>query len=163
MYEWRYDPTTKNPGEISELTDRRGRILFSMAPGTDEAAANGMYVAAFHATSASSTSYIKLYFSANNTLKLEYMDKYGTARSDTWDCTSSLAHDGTVYDVKIEYDDDEMVLYIDNVAKVTLSNYVRFGPNAVPNYYTLGTDIDGANAYTSTTYSVPDMTLYDYA
>lgn len=160
--EWRYEPWTENPGEISELTDRRGRILFNFAPGTDEAAANGMYVAAFHAKSASSTSYIKLYFSANNTLKLEFMDRAGSARSDTWDCTGALAHDGTTYDAMIEYDNGYMKLWIDNSLKITLSYDVRFGPNAVPDYYTLGTDIAGANAYTSTVYTYPTMAIYDY-
>jgi len=157
--EWRYEPWDERSGEISELTDRRGRILFNMAPGTDEAAATGMYVAAFHA---SSTSYIKLYFSDNNELKLEFMDRAGSARSGTWDCTSSLAHDGTTYDVMIEYDHDYMKLYVDNDLKVTLTYDVRFGANAVPNHYALGTDIDGANAYTSTTYTYPTMNIYDY-
>ena len=160
--EWRYDPTTKNPGEISELGPRQGRILFNMAPGTDEGAANGMYVCAFHAKSASSTSYIKVYFSANNEITLAFMDEKGSEQTDTWDCTGALAHDGTTYDVAIDYDRTYMKLYIDNSEVASIDYGIKFGPNAVPDHYTLGTDIDGSNTYTSTTFTVPTMSLYDY-
>jgi hypothetical protein len=158
--EWRYDARNyqQDAGSISELTNRRGRILFKMTPGTDEAAADGMYVGAWHNLSAN---YIKLYFSGHNTLKLEYYDLSASARSDTWDCSGALDHTGTAYDVKIEYNRTFMKLYVDNTLRITLSYDVDFG-TAVPDYFTLGTDIDAGNAYTSTTYTYPTMNIYDY-
>lgn len=158
--EWRYDKRQHQDaaGSISELMPRSGRILFNMNPGTDEAAATGMFVGAWHNKSAN---YIKLYFSDNNELKLEYYDLAASARSDTWDCTGALDHVSSTYDVKIEYDRTYMKLYIDNVKKITLEYDVDFG-TATPDYFTLGTDIDAANAFTSTTYTYPTMNIYDY-
>ena len=103
------------------------------------------------------------YFSANNTVKLEWIDLGGTARSDTWDATGALAHDGTEYDVRIRYEPFSMRLYIDGVEKIVITDYdVNFG-TAVPDYFTLGTDIDAANTYTSTTFSEPTENIYWYS
>ena len=54
-----------------------------------------------------------------------------------------------------------MKLYVDNVLKITLNTDIDFG-SAVPNYYTLGTSIVAGGAYTSTTYDLADMKIYDY-
>jgi len=158
--EWRYDPKEGVSGACEQLTPRKGRILFQVTPGTAPASANGMYVGEWYY---STTSYIRMYFSANNTITLAYMDKKGTARSGTWDCTLAF-NSGTAYEVKIEYDDAEkyMKLYIDDVLKITISNDVRFDSGSTPFYYKLGTTIGGTGTYTSTTYTAPTMSKYDY-
>lgn len=159
--EWRYDPRIhqQRAGSCSGLTARRGRILFQCKPGTAPASANGMYIGEWR--NLSGTHYILLYFSGASTVTLAYLDLGGSVRTDTWDCTSSLAS-GTAYEMKIEYNRTFMKLYVDNSLKITISDYdVDFG-SAVPDIFTLGTDYLGANTYTSTTYTLPDMKIYDY-
>jgi len=163
---WKY--SVKNhrhkAGSLDGLRARHGEIRFSMAPGTDEAGANGMYI--FEAQSlraAADKSYIRLYFSGNNEVTLAYLDaRNASAVSDTWDCTGALAHDGTEYDVRIRYEPYTMRLWIDGVLKITLENDVDFG-SAIPDYFTLGTDIDAANTYTSTTFKEPTENIYWYS
>jgi hypothetical protein len=157
--EWRYDPRLSQhaAGSCSGLTARRGRILFQCTPGTAPASASGMYVGQWSNLSAN---YISLYFSGATEITLKYYDLGASARSDTWTCTGSMAS-GTAYEIKIEYNRTFMKLYVDNDLKITLSYDVDFG-SAVPDYFTLGTDIDAANTYTSTTYDLADMRIYDY-
>jgi len=157
--EWIYDIRRADvvAGSVDKLMPRQGVILFQVTPGTAPASASGMYIGAWHNLCAN---YIKLYFSAADTVTLAYYDLSASERSGTWDCTSSLAS-GTAYEMKIEYDRTYMKLFVDNALVITLSYDVDFG-NAVPNYFKLGTDIDAANTYTSTTYSLPNMKIYDF-
>lgn len=157
--EWRYDPriSQHRAGSCSGLTARRGRILFQCTPGTAPASASGMVVGEWRNLSAN---YIILYFSGATEIGLNFLDLGGSVRSGTWTCTGSMAS-GTTYEIKIEYDRTFMKLYVDNSLEMTISNDVDFG-SAVPDYYKLGTDIDGSNTYTSTTYDLADMKIYDY-
>ena len=159
--EWRYDPriSQHRAGTCSGLTARRGRILFQMTPGTAPAAAADMYIGDWSNLACPNASYIVVYFAGANSVRMSYLDPAGGA-TDTWDCTGSLAS-GTAYEMKIEYDRTFIKLYVDNTLVLTINNDINFG-NAVPNCFALGTDIDGANAYTSTTYNLPDMKIYDY-
>ena len=61
--------------------------------------------------------------------------------------------------LKIEYDKTYMKLFIDNIEKINISDTVDFS-TCKPFYYALGTDIDGGNAYTSTTFDKPDRYAY---
>ena len=157
--EFRYDPRIAGEkGKIQKLTSRHGSIYWKMAPGADENGANGMYMAAFHYDS---SVFIKLYFSANNTLTMAYTGKDATARSTTWDCTGLLAHDGTTYEMKLEYTPGSMKLYVDNSEVASLAYDVDFS-GCIPDTAYWGTDSAGANAYTSTTYTYPTMSTYWY-
>lgn len=157
--EWRYDPriAQHRAGSCSGLTARRGRILFQMTPGTAPASASSMFIGDWRNKS---THYIKSWFSGASTVTLAFLDLSGSERSTTWDCTGSLAS-GTAYEMKIEYDRTVMKMYVDGTLVITLSYDVDFG-NAPPDQFTLGTDYLGANAYTSTTYTFPDMKIYDF-
>ena len=102
--EWRYDPRNhqQRAGTCSELTPRKGRILFQMTPGTAPASASAMYVGEWSSTN-SGFSYFYVYFSGASEITLGVVQKAGGVTSDTWDCTGSLAS-GTAYEIKIEYD-----------------------------------------------------------
>ena len=158
--EFLYDERlVENTGALRKMTRRHGSIVWQMAPGSDENAANGMYMAAFHYDS---NAYIKLYFSANNTLTMAYRDRNATVYSDTWDCTGALAHDGTTYEMKLEYLPNSMTLYVDNSEVASLTNSVDFS-GCIPDKAYWGTDSAAANDYTDTTYTRPDMSIYWYA
>jgi hypothetical protein len=158
--EFLYDERiAENTGALRKMTRRHGSIFWQMAPGTDEAAANGMYMAAFHYDA---NVYIKLYFSANNELKMEYKDRNATAYNDTWDCTGALAHDGTTYEMKLEFSPNAMTLFVDNAEVASLTNEVDFS-GCIPDKAYWGTDSAAANAYTSTTFTYPNMSVYWYA
>jgi len=136
-------------------------VLFQMTPGTPPASANAMYVGEWANTiTAAGNCYFSVHFSGNNEITLTYVDQVAGSTTDTWDCTSSLVS-GTAYEMKIEYDKTFMKLYVDNDLKITLSTDIDFG-SAVPNYCTLGTNIIGGATYTSTTFNLADLTIYDY-
>ena len=158
--EFRYDPRiASEDGALRKMISKHGSIFWQMAPGTDENTANGMYMAAFHYDA---NVYIKLYFSANNELKMEYKGRDATAHNDTWDCTGALAHDGTTYEMKLEYLPNSMKLYVDNSEVASITSEVDFS-GCIPDTAYWGTDSAAANAYTSTTYTRPDMSIYWYA
>jgi len=161
--EWRYDPRIHQhaAGSCSGLTARKGRVLFQMTPGTAPADANAMYIGEWaNVKTGAGSCYFYAYFSGATEVTLGYVDQVAGSTTDTWTCTGSLAS-GTAYEIKIEYDKTFMKLYVDNVLKITLNTDIDFG-TAVPNYYTLGTSILAANTYTSTTYDLADMKIYDY-
>jgi len=161
--EWRYDPRISQhvAGSCSGLTPRKGRVLFQMTPGTAPASANGMYIGEWaNVKTGAGNCYFSAHFSANNEVTLTYVDQVAGSTTGTWDCTASLVS-GTAYEMKIEYNKTFMKLYVDNDLKITLSVEVDFG-SSVPNYCTLGTNIVGGAAYTSTTYNLADMKIYDY-
>ena len=156
--EWRYDPriAQHRAGSCSGLQARKGRILFQMTPGTAPASASSMFVGTWNGK----TNYIKVWFGGATQINIEYYDLSASARGTTWACTGSLAS-GTAYEIKIEYNRTFMKMYVDNVLKITLSYDVNFGNDPLTTF-TLGTDSLGANTYTSTTYNLPDMKIYDY-
>ena len=151
-----YDPRIGVIGRLKRMTPRRGRILFQMTPGTAPASASGMYVGVFQKDS---NNYIKVYFSAANTITLAFKDAVASEGTDTWDCTSSLVS-GTVYEVKIEYDKTYMKMFVDNTEVASISQDVNFTGNTKPDKYWLGTDASAANGYTSTTFTSPDRLAY---
>ena len=159
--EWRYDPRIHQhaAGSCSELQARKGRVLFQMTPGTAPASANAMYIGEWSPLHSGFT-YFYVHFSAANTVTLGYVDQAGNGTTGDWDATSSLAS-GTAYEMKIEYDRIYMKLYVDNVLKITLNCDIDFG-SSPPHAFTLGTNSVGGATYTSTTYTYPDMTIYDY-
>ncbi len=66
--------------------------------------------------------YIKLLWSAANTVKLEYQMNGGSVTSTTWDATSAITA-GTTYRMVVTYTGSgNMILSVDGVTKITLSS-----------------------------------------
>lgn len=86
--------------------------------------------------------FIKLYWSAANTIKLEY-SMAGTTGNGTWDATSAISA-GTKYDFEIAYTGSgTMTLKVDDVTKITLSSIpAAFG--TAPTLAFWGSDSSGA-------------------
>ncbi len=68
--------------------------------------------------------YIKLYWSAANTITLAFNDG-GGEHSDTWDATGAIDAD-TEYLFEIEWDETQMTLSVDSVVKITISQQPTF-------------------------------------
>jgi len=86
--------------------------------------------------------YIRLYWSAANTITLLYQSDGGGEQSDTWDATGAIAAD-TTYLIEIEYSSTQMTLSVDGAVKITIAAAVSFG--TVPATFYAMTKQDGLN------------------
>jgi hypothetical protein len=72
------------------------------------------------------TDYAALYWSAANTLKLEFNANGAGVQSGTWDATGVIVA-GTTYAIEIAYTATTMTLKVDDVTKITVTQAVNFG------------------------------------
>jgi len=78
--------------------------------------------------------YLAVYWSAANTLKLEYNANGAGVQSGTWDATGAIAA-GTTYAVEITYTATGMTLKVDDVTKITITAAVNFTPALATAYW----------------------------
>ena len=79
------------------------------------------YIAEFYGDA---DDYIRVYWSAANTVTLAFSDG-GGVHNDTWDATAAIVA-GTTYNMMVAYDEDGMILYVDETAVITISESVFF-------------------------------------
>lgn len=118
-----------------------GKLRFNHIPRHDAADAvkfgnSSAYIADFYGDA---SNYIRIYWNAANTITLAFNDG-GGEHTGTWDATGAIAAD-TTYLFEIEYSGSQMVLSVDGVAKITISQPVSFG--TVPATAYLGSKQDG--------------------
>ncbi len=109
---------------LPTLTTTVGNIEFEYVPRYDAANVTNFGEATPHIAEfyGDSENYIKLYWSAANTITLMYdMDNSGEV-SDTWDATGAISA-GTPYAMEISYTGEgDMTLVVDGVTRITLSS-----------------------------------------
>ena len=163
FWDGKYDPKVGIRGKFDSFGTHRGRVLFSVVPGISSAYASGMYVCSFWCVNAPTTSYLRLFYSDANELYLSCGD--GT-RSDhsTADISAAPILANTRYEVRIEYENNWVKAFVDNVERVSIDTWtqINFDGNCVPDNYYLGWSYLGTGEYLKTTYNAPNMVIYDY-
>jgi hypothetical protein len=95
---------------------------------------------------ADATHYIRLYWSAANTITLAFDDS-GGAHSDTWNATGAIAA-ATTYQFEVDYDATQMLFKVDDVTKITITTAINFGVQSWTIYW--GSNQAGANQLDAT-------------
>jgi len=128
---------------ISNISGSSGNIRVVYTPRHSAADIAKFDVATpyvFHAYN-NTNDYIALYWSAANTIKLEY-SMNGSTGNGTWDATGAILA-GTSYIITVNYTGgDTMILSVDGTARITLSSIpASFGTTPTTMYW--GTKQDG--------------------
>lgn len=154
-------------GGITSLEPKMGVAMFSVVPGVDSSAADGMVIADFTNAATSDDIFIYLYFIGNDEISLSVCCSAGCywstlSEAGDWDCSSTPLLAGTKYDIRVEYDKYYIKIFVDNVERLTIPQDIVWSANSMPNEYHLGTDWEGGHAYTNATFDAPTMNIYDY-
>jgi hypothetical protein len=96
---------------------------------------------------ADATHYIRLYWSAANTITLAFDDS-GGAHSDTWNATGAIAA-ATTYQLEVTYSATNMLFKVDSVTKITITTAIDFGGTPPSTVY-WGSNQAGANQLDAT-------------
>ncbi len=131
---------------LPSLTASTGTINFSYTPrhSAADVAKFGETTPYIAKLMSGATDYIALYWSAANTLRLEYQMNGGTVTSSTWTATGAISA-GTTYAMQITYTGGgTMVLSVDGTARITLSSIPSTFADA-PNIAYWGSNSNGAN------------------
>ena len=131
---------------LPSLTASTGTINFSYTPrhSAADVAKFGETTPYIAKLMSGATDYIALYWSAANTLRLEYQMNGGTVTSSTWTATGAISA-GTTYAMQITYTGGgSMILSVDGTARITLSSIPSTFADA-PNIAYWGSNSNGAN------------------
>ena len=131
---------------LPSLTATSGTVNFSYTPrhSAADVAKFGETTPYIAKLMSGATDYIALYWSAANTLRLEYQMNGGTVTNSTWAATGAITA-GTTYNMQITYTGGgSMVLSVDGTARITLSSIPSTFADA-PNVAYWGSNSNGAN------------------
>lgn len=120
---------------ISNLAATSGRIRFGYTPrhSAADVAKFGNATSYIVELYGDSNNYIRVYWSAANTITLAFNDG-GGEHTQTWDATGAIMA-GTTYQMQIDYNASQMTLSVDGMVKATITTSLSFATIPITAYW----------------------------